>query len=458
MRNTLHLTRTNVTVRGSGLAALVNDLTVTTLSAAAIDGHVTLQTGQCRTFFERSGDGSIILPRNLRDRAYEVLRSDGRTVEVQGDIHWSNLHLADTAWAGRRGLPAEQRELAAKLIQFPFGQIVYHRGRDLRLFIATIIRLFADLSVLVVVMGRRHSAGLAGALTRLSSLRVYRNHGAAFAAKPSRLVVTRHFVPVINEWDWDVIVFADPACVLPKDCQRRIAGLRDHQLYCLRPAYLDLPKRDELELEGAVGPIIHTGPGIRGREATVEVQLATSPLVEGQIRLGAHSSALERKRVLYWHHDCRNRAIASIAVAASTLDLRTLWEHGLFLAYDDQWLCGCFGPRLTVAVLVEAPEHARELSKLLTGWTVLTADLPRQNPLLDRCIITELYASQHEVDADIVLVASGNACAGASVRFPRCLEDDEDTALQLLIDLADDVPGDFHERLRTYHRHGYSVH
>jgi hypothetical protein len=120
-----------------------------------------------------------------------------------------------------------------------------------------------------------------------------------------------------------------------------------------------------------------------------------------------------------WDNDRRNEAIARLAAALAAGDMTAPWEYGLFLD-DDPDLRSCAERR--VAVLVESPEHARTLGRLLPGWRVLCADgadlgtVGRagaagvgpevRDDLPGRAIVTWLHA-RGRIEADVVIRADG---------------------------------------------------
>jgi len=99
----------------------------------------------------------------------------------------------------------------------------------------------------------------------------------------------------------------------------------------------------------------------------------------------------------------RSELIAAVASAFSTGQVQTLWKHGLVLNERE-------APPRRVTVLVEAPEHGRELLGLLPGWRLSTAneEPPEQQDRFDRTIITTLRACQvGKVETEVLVRADG---------------------------------------------------
>src|SRR5262249_37347187 len=92
-------------------------------------------------------------------------------------------------------------------------------------------------------------------------------------------------------------------------------------------------------------------------------------------------TSLERKRRHVWRAGRRNDFIAALTDALVGRDRATLWGHGLFLgAEDDAYFTG---PAPSVTVLVESPEHGRELLKRLPGGELWDA-VPRKGQAAQR--------------------------------------------------------------------------
>jgi hypothetical protein len=139
--------------------------------------------------------------------------------------------------------------------------------------------------------------------------------------------------------------------------------------------------------------------------------------------------------------------IAEIASALAAGKQEALWKHGLGLG-NDQINFGTSAPA-RVAVLVESPEHGRNLQKLLPGWPLLTA-IPTAKVggntaynsgtpmLLDRIIITQVYTSKmKQFDPIIVIVASADDWTRQITSFPPRFQQPPLPELTV-IDLADD--------------------
>jgi hypothetical protein len=193
--------------------------------------------------------------------------------------------------------------------------------------------------------------------------------------------------------------------------------LKDPRIYGIRTPGDRHWRRREFLLEGLLGPVL----GESARPATrVRVRLAhwrNDALACGEY-------GLEWKRRGLWHNARRNDAIAEIATSLADRDEPRLWTYGLS---PDVPVIGP-GPsrRPRVTVVVESPEHARELARRLPGWRVLAGQPVRrpgrdgdgdrdgrravaENPgPPDRTIATLVgFRDLPRLEADVVLRADG---------------------------------------------------
>jgi hypothetical protein len=160
-------------------------------------------------------------------------------------------------------------------------------------------------------------------------------------------------------------------------------------------------------------------------------------------------SKLEAKRIMVWHNSSRNQHIAQLASAAcagpDALEKligqlpRSLATHA---------------PPLRVAVLVEVPEHARELTSLLRGWPLLSHDDLSSDPELpDRAVITHLFASQcSHLDVDILIRADGDGELPAMRGFPP----QSQAGSQRSVWLLEPEDGQVARRTENYRQRGWT--
>jgi hypothetical protein len=145
-------------------------------------------------------------------------------------------------------------------------------------------------------------------------------------------------------------------------------------------------------------------------------------------------NAFEEKRDLYWLNARRNRRIAEVArrLAAGK-------KKPILALVGNPELTNTIvsAARFGVAILVETPVHARELAKLLPGWTVYTGtDRVLEDPPDGAgVIITEMVTADANPTAGVLVRATGT-------RWPLSLpgwplgEGGQESAV--LIDFADE--------------------
>ena len=200
--------------------------------------------------------------------------------------------------------------------------------------------------------------------------------------------------------------------------RQRVLGLLDERLV--------LSRRERLVIEGYAGPVIGRIGAPDDEPEDVRAVFADWPGGERP----DEPLGLEWKRRSIWGNPERNEATARLATALADGDLGTLWAYGLFL--DGEPVLRPPADR-RVAVLVESPEHARILGRLLPGWAVLCADgadlaavgragaagagPDDRGDMPGRAIVTWLHADRRgRIEADVVIRADGTALAARSAR------------------------------------------
>ena len=200
----------------------------------------------------------------------------------------------------------------------------------------------------------------------------------------------------------DLLVLADSAEVVQRVATDVVIRLANQHVFGftppggLRGAWLSR------QVEALLGPVIHRVGDPAGRPAEVVVRVAESPRVAASGR----ASGLGRKREAFWFNDRRNAAVARVARAVAEGDTGTLREHGL---EPHGWADRVAPAR--VAVLVESPEHGRELARRLPGWD-LEAGPPGptsgDDPGPARSILTLVHAHHRiPLEVDVLVLADG---------------------------------------------------
>lgn len=171
---------------------------------------------------------------------------------------------------------------------------------------------------------------------------------------------------------------------------------------------------------------------------------------------GKFQDPLDAKRRLYWHNDRRNRRVAEVARRLVLRRTKTVLSLIGDAMLSQEILTAT---KTGVAVLVETPEHARELAKWLPGWAVWKGgDLEVAKPE-PGCgvIVTEMAARETVISAGVLIRATGMKWPMPDIDWPWL----DDVEHGVLVDFTDDyhpiAVGNSKERSDIYARAGMRV-
>ncbi len=152
------------------------------------------------------------------------------------------------------------------------------------------------------------------------------------------------------------------------------------------------------------------GHGDGGNTIPAQLFVCDAPLPA----VGHCDGPLDRKRKTVWHNEPRNNLVAALATGFADRQIELLWGCGLLL---DQETLAWPAPWPTwTAVLVESPEHGRQLQALLPAWRLVHAvggsaalDAPQLGlQAAHRTIITLVAASEMtSFSPDVLIVPMG---------------------------------------------------
>jgi hypothetical protein len=254
----------------------------------------------------------------------------------------------------------------------------------------------------------------------------------------------------------DIIFFVEAADALSSRYLKSFTQFQNQHVYGFVPPDRRLHARDRLGLEALFGPVI-----CRERStAAVGVIFAQVP----EIAIPGQVVGLERKRRAVWHNERRNAVVAGVANALATGDAEALGRHGL----------ACNGPAVAeadpggphVVILVESPEHGRELARRLPGWSLLDATRPSTSVFLEdkdkapdlprRSIVTMLGARRLDrLEVDILVRGDGSPWPLELAGFPP--RAGHGRASRVLVVDLDDGDGAARRRLDDYQGRGWEV-
>jgi hypothetical protein len=386
--------------------------------------------------------------RALSERGYQWEIDDGRK---DGQLWTIDSRVFDEAE------PDEQSLLQACAKHF-LGQIEVRSAADALTKITQVVRGFRKARFVIAVATYRDAYRVMRKLehqlteeVRLATGQHYRQGG--------RCIVTTfpHMPPVCGD-DWDALLLPTAIHGTGDGVAYRI-GFRSYpRVYGFVEPQRRVDEQVSLRLEAMAGPVIH-----HLAKPRVPVRVLMVPVPTREVQYAA--TALERKRILYWHNPTRNAFIAAIAKAIAADDQGSLQGLGVPASHLPELRQS---RRYRVAVLVESPEHARQLMPLLKGWPLMSvvvatesveAPSPKRRPR--RAIMTTTYAATRGAKkADVVICATGTEWGLRIKQFPP-RQDLTDQREVLVIDLADVTPlpakTDTQRRIAEYVRRGIQV-
>jgi hypothetical protein len=258
-----------------------------------------------------------------------------------------------------------------------------------------------------------------------------------------------------NQGEWPIVIFPNVERALNSTLMRGVGTYESNRLYAFVTPGATLSQRDRLMLEMVAGPILDDEQHVGGA-----VPMGTAMFCVSTSRpIRVPPNLLERKRVSLWHNEVRNGLVAEVAKAFANGDEDVLRSH--FRVGDD----GIFtaGAQMVV-ILVESPEHGRELQRLLPAeWELVTATNCNARPVLDSCprrIITRSAANRlQNLIAGVLVRADGGQDAIQAPIAPTPLGSAPRRAL--LVDFLDDFESSFyvdsHWRALAYRNQGLDL-
>jgi len=448
---------------------------LTTVEPAERGGY--RKQARTKLLYKPDGDGGLLVPAGLGRLVAGELGRAGYHVAIEDRRRFDERAGPDGQLV--RELHGPARALAEAVVQEPRGHIRLGTKQDIVAATAGLCRLFPRGRILIALPTRKEVGSFLGQLRRLLGTRFDTADSYPFPWQSGRLVGSLHVVDCCNKYDWDLVVLPDARAALGRRHQEVLWRLPWQRVYgFLLPGQRALSRRQQLQLQAAVGPVIFEAPDPRGDPAGVRVVWLPPPWAAPRDGL----PALARKRAL-WHDGRRNELIADVASAVKSGDQVRIWECGLLFDAADRvagtptavsaasWAASSCSSR-AVTILAESAEHGRELLRRLPGWQLLdlvpsAAREPNAHPgsrlevrPLDRKVVTFARAAKLvALDTDVLLRVDGQGWPLELAGFPpRREQADRDV---LLIDLADDFDRQAKDaalaRRRDYDARGWAV-
>jgi hypothetical protein len=358
--------------------------------------------------YYRLGDQVFIHAQNLPP-VLKHLRARGHSIDLSEYKDWSQLSGATQANSVLGLAPWGASALHAVCGQ-PWGQILAARGMAPGI-VAALVKFYSDANVLVVVKNAESVKHI------YRELRLRTNRCIS-----SGIEIPRSVEPLVHidslaglsrsSHDWPVLIFADVESARSDTGMQQAVSMPGSVIYAIIPVDQRLDEEDRLRLRITCGPVLFRLPG----DSLADTDVTVLSVRAKGTRLPLPRNGLNRKRQEIWHQVKRNQQTAMWAEAFVSANLDRIGGCGIAVDAIQQQLQD-IGQHPRVAIIVECPEHARELRRMLPGWRVAAgarlADKHLPTFPLDcpRVIITRARAKAAGLAADVVILADGTGQA-----------------------------------------------
>lgn len=401
----------SVTVRNKSaiLPATVADLVIAALSPRKRESNPDRRGIR---FYRRDRHGRLRLPvgllpriqQHLERRSFQVLLQDERPHGVRPVISDLAVQTAPNSLIGKIQQAAAE---AMRTALVPGGTIAIQIPRDTADVVAALIRLAPSAKQLVVAKNQRSARTLARRIESQVQLPVTSNTDFLWSDGPQVHVDNMHSFVGRSVEDWRVVIVADPESARAKTVIDQVQYMDQSCVFAVLPAACRFDAEDQLRLEMLCGPEI-----FRQRDdASVLTAVEVAWLDPAAYPAAQPTDPLERKRLYFLENPRRNQQLANAALAARAVDMPKLRQVNL---HDACTLQAAHQERRQprVCILVESPEHASILGKLLPGWERIRAQdtdpvEPRLPLMPDQAIVTIPRAYSQGLAADVVIRAAG---------------------------------------------------
>lgn len=310
--------------------------------------------------------GRFRVPAELVPRIVRHLAVQGQTVQVEDGWHPTPLAAAITAKLVDWPLTTYQRKCLHAVLSNPRGLIMTDSREEAVDLAVLLLAVRPTSSAAVVVENTAAVRVLKRQLNEMTDrVAMLYDDPRLWSTQPRILVCTPFTARLCRVEDFQLVVFADVDAALSGHLDE-IFRNEGHRRYCFVPEGRQFTPRDQLKLEVLCGEIICQPE--EQPDTDVRVYFADSPSSAADT---AGLTPPQRKRWHIWRDDLRNDYVARIASAVDQQDLPVLRELGVLLDEDQNFFLRRRTSELGTVVLVEVPEHARELALRLPGWEVL---------------------------------------------------------------------------------------
>lgn len=356
------------------------------------------QVSESRSLCTFDYKGRLVFSAGLVQRVHSLLRDHGYSVRVEDRRKHDSQLLVEPAVLG--DVEPSDKALLEAIVREPLGQIETQSFEDAVARCMLLGRAFPRVRFVVGMPTRRQAwkmwHELEGALNERVGLVMagVRRQGERW------LVGTFAGVEKSNPGKRDVLLLPCGEEAAADTAACTVAGKGFARIYAFVRPQRRPDRLLRLRLEQMAGPVIR-------RLARPRVSVRVVMLPTPACAIATSSTALERKRTLYWHNEARNERVAAVARVVVKADPLMLKAVGL-RNQDVRMLRNMDTSR--VVVLVETPEHGRRLLPLLPpGWRMLDAEAveDKHTTFQGPAVVTAVYASRRRIRANVVIRATG---------------------------------------------------
>lgn len=392
----------------------------------------------CRLLVPLVGDGLTVQPRQpistwTRDAAYrtgdyiylhadrlqeviEVLQATGCFVEQHDYDDWPQYdHVASDDML--QGLAAYQWHLLGAVQDHLRAQISTSPG-EIPDLLAALATYLPRKNMLVIAKNRDSAHRFAQHLRQHTSRRISTDEPIPWHAQPLVRIECLSGIDRTSS-DWGVLVFADLESAVSATGLRQAVSMPEALIYTLVDIHRRLDWEDRLRLRVVSGAEIYR---LDDRPfVPTEVSVVTVRAKKTNCKLVRNPLANKQRQI--WRNPQRNKQTAEIATALVQRDQVTLDSHGIDVTAILELLDRAQPPR--VAILVESPQHARVLRKLLPDWSICSGaryaapDCPTLPIDREQVIVTRTRAVAAGLAADVVIRADGTGTAWDAAYGPH---------------------------------------
>lgn len=395
---------------------------------ATDDGHLQ-PTPLTISYCSKTQSGSLLIPAGFVPHVADYLNARGYSIRIDKKHDYWPKEVDPQLCAVQIAYALNERLASAVAVQ-PRRQFIYEYDDDRLEILEILLRLFGDMGVLIAVKNRETCRRLLKQLRKRTDRHIAENVDGAFSHRPATLLGTYSDAwQISQDNDFQVIVLADTETAVQlagRDDSYSFWSLDNMRVFGLVSDAGRLDLRQRFALEARFGPPCVDWRGPRYLPTVTVHRVGPFTYPDDQVH-----DALQRKRQYIWHNKCRNVEIARLAQACLAGDRAVLREYTYHTEvinqsgsdndensiYSDDTVNDMPSSSPNTVILVESPEHARALKKMLRDWPVLNSvdnagarAQQADTPLMpQQAIVTWTRACRDGLAADVLIRADGSA-------------------------------------------------